>query len=171
MPGKSLIDQGYNRIVAHVGAVAKPFGFKRRGNLMRLTERGSCAIIQFQRSNSNNAETVRFTLNLSIVCGRLLDGFSPPLDRTSEMHGHVRERIGFLLPQPHDKWWMLDANIAPETIAEEIGSLVADSAIPFLREHLGCDKLQALWESGRAPGLTEFQRVRYLGVLRAEAAT
>ena len=85
-----------------------------------------------------------------------------PLEKASPWAGHLRERIGWLTPERMDKWWDISEDTDVEALASEISGLVAEKGAPYLLQYADKDSLIALWESGRSPGLTETQRLRYL---------
>jgi len=104
---RSAAEDIFGGIVKRVGEALKPLGVSRRGQIMRIVREGNCGIIGFQRSTSNSREQIKFTVNIGVVCGELLDGERSPgtVDKAALWDAHVSERIGFLLPGHNDKWW------------------------------------------------------------------
>ena len=164
-----MLDAGcertFDEVVNVTRATLATFGYKRSGSTFRKLAQDTCAIVQFQRSHFNAGASIKFAVNLSVVCGRLLEDWQPKLERAREMDGHLRNRLGFLMTPPHDKWW----EIAPETegaaLASEVSELIAGLGVPYLDRHMTTSALVALWRAGKSPGLTTTQRDRYLSVL------
>lgn len=160
------VEQNFKAVLAGIGACLSAHGFAKRGNAYRRLSSGNSAIIEVQRSQSSTSNAIRFTLNVGVICGRLLDDFQPNASKAGSMHAHLRERIGAFLPTREDKWWVIDAATNPDDLASEIGDLL-DAPVQFLLDHLTDVQLISLWETGTSPGLTKVQRQRYLRELKA----
>ena len=154
-----VVDRTANRL--------HPFGFTRWGLVMRLMAEGNAAIVSFQKSIYADADQLEFTINLSIVCGRLWTQEARPLSLAREVDGHLQERIGFLLDEPDDVWWSIEPGTDGDRLADEVSDLVATSAVPYLRQYLTTEALIELWASGESPGMTNIQRERFLRQLRS----
>jgi hypothetical protein len=101
-----------------------------------------------------------------VVCEALLDSYEPPLTTAGSAHGHLQERIGWLMPRPADHWWDITEATDVTALTSEVSDLIATKAAPYVMQYLDTDALIALWESGRSPGLTEKRRVEYLDKLK-----
>ncbi|MQB10734.1 MULTISPECIES: DUF4304 domain-containing protein [Agrobacterium] len=141
-------------------------GFVKRRNSLRKRMDDNVAIIEFQKSRSNTSERLLFTVNLAVVYGELQEGSCSHLEKTTSTDGHLRLRIGRLLPEPHDKWWEITGATDPIALANEVSGLIADKAAPYLEPYLNINELIALWESDRSPGLTSKQCAIYLKKLK-----
>ena len=104
----TAVQAAFIRVVDATADKLRPLGFVRWGLVLRLLGQGNAAIVSFQKSRHADDEELEFTVNLSIVCGRLLDSDARPLSLAQEVDGHLRERIGFLLDDPEDTWWSID---------------------------------------------------------------
>jgi len=144
-----------------------PLGFLRRGSVLRIMGPRTCGIVEFQRSTKSSQERLLFTVNLGVVCGDLLESGTADLTKAKVIDAHVRLRIGELLPGRPDKWWELTAHTDADALAREIGDLILDKAVPYIRQYLSVDSILALWESGLSPGLTNGRRVALLATLKA----
>jgi hypothetical protein len=164
MPDKS-VEQNFKELLEGIGRKLKTQGFTKRGNAYRRVESGNSAIVELQRSQSSTSDTIRFTINVGIVCGRLLDEYQPDVSKSGSMHAHLRTRIGAFLPGPADQWWDLDKTTEPDFLVAELSPLL-DVATRFLLDHASDAQLIALWESGQSPGLTDGQRQRVLSELK-----
>lgn len=166
MTTRPYVQEAFKRVVDAAAVPLKRAGFARRDKTFRKISGENVAIVEFQRSMSNTAEKLRFTVNLAIVCYSL-QLFERPLEKAHSYDGQLVERIGWLLPKREDKWWELTAAANVELIAAEVSRLVEEKAIPFLLPYLDTGTLIALWESGEGPGLTKVQRLRYLEMAKA----
>lgn len=171
------LDEIYKELLKVTGESLKPLGFFRRSNAFRLLSDGNCGLIEFQRSISNSSENLKFTVNLGVVCGELLDrgpfGDRGPagIQNARIIDAHLRERIGFLLPNRYDKWWEITIKTDTVSLAQEIVGLLVDKGVPYIKNRLETRALIELWESGKAPGLTEVQRISLLSELKKAVGT
>ncbi len=158
----------FSELVKAVGEKLKPLGYSRRGQVFRIIANNNCGLIGFQRSVSNTKENISFTINLGVVCGDLLDQTITQLKDAQIVDAHVSQRIGFLLPEYQDKWWQINDSVNFEQLNGEIMDLVSSKAVPYVSNFLNTNSIFSLWESGSSPGLTEFQRVRFLSKLKTK---
>ncbi len=159
----------YNFVVASSAEKVSSLGFVRRGATLRKLSHGNAAIIEFQKSTKNDRHELQFTINIGIVCGKLIEEWRPPLARAGSVDAHLRLRIGMLLPERFDKWWQITEETDRDRLVAEVSSLILDQAVPYLERYLDTNALVALWESGKSPGLTEMQRISYLALAKANA--
>lgn len=162
----AIAEQNFKELLDGIGRKLKPQGFIKRGNAFRRVASGNSAIIELQRSQSSTSDTIRFTINVGIICGRLLDEFQQDVSKAGSMDAHLRKRIGEFLPKPADQWWDLDGTTEANALVTELSPLL-DIATRFLLDHADDAQLIALWESGQSPGLTDRQRQRVLSELKA----
>lgn len=167
------VEQQFKAILAAANGVLKPAGFRKSGSTFRLFAEGNCAIVNFQRSQSSTADELKFTINTGVVSRRLFEARkifeNDKLETSKESDAHLRQRIGWLLPDKQDKWWILSGSRTASTVVAEIAAALADLAVPYLSAHLTDEALIATWESGQCPGLTEKQRVSFLAELKSAA--
>jgi hypothetical protein len=78
---------------------------------------------------------------------------------------HWNWRIGNLMPERIDTWWDISTAEQTEAAAAEISQAVAQYGLPRAMSIRSTADLVALWESGNCPGLSDFQRKKYLGYL------
>ena len=163
MSSHETLDRAFAELVRTIALKLKDRGFTRNGVKLQVKSDRNFGIIEFQRSTSSSAEGLRFTVNLGIILGDLLDRST----RTpGMMFAHVRQRLGHLMPDPSDRWWQLDAATQVDTLAGELASALIESGVPFIERYLKTQEVVSLWESGRSPGLTETQRNRLLTRLK-----
>lgn len=162
--GSTDLKTVFKNMVRTVATRLSVHDFAQRGLVLHKGVGSNVALIEFQLSDKTSKECVVFTVNLGIVCGELSDGAA---SRTaSVMDAHLRQRLGFLLPQRADKWWEITAHTNVIALADELSTTLEESALPYLDEHLDSRTLIALWESGKSPGLTAVQRARLLDQLK-----
>ncbi len=162
------VHQLFSRLVQAVAETLKPHGYKRQGQVFRALANGNCGIIGFQRSVTDTRDAIRFTMNLGIVCGDLCDLAATPLEKSQIADAHVSRRVGFLLPERQDKWWEVNTSTDCHQLSQEISNLISNMAVPYINQFMDTKAIYSLWESGQSPGLTEFQRARYLARLKSK---
>jgi hypothetical protein len=74
----TAVDAALLRVVDETADKLQPLGFVRWGPVLRLLAEGNAAIVSFQKSKYANDEEIEFTINLSVVCGRLLGSDARP---------------------------------------------------------------------------------------------
>jgi len=161
----------YDCVIESSAQMVSGLGFFRRGATLRKISDGNAAIIEFQKSSKSGHHDLLFTVNLGIVCGELIEEDQPPLARAGSINAHLRQRIGMLLPDRSDKWWQIAQGTDKGSLVTEVSSLIFYEAAPYLERHLDTNALVALWESGKSPGLTETQRMRYLAKINTVKAS
>jgi len=161
-----ILDGQYEKLIAEVADKLKPFGYARRGKVVKAIFGDNAVVVEFQKSAKSSGDKIVFTVNLGVVCGRLLDTERVDFKRSAIIDAHLSTRLGRLLPTPEDnKWWEISTSTDGEPLAKELSRSLIDIAIPYLESFKNTDALIALWQSGKSPGLTDGQRSRYLSEL------
>jgi hypothetical protein len=160
------LDLILNDVIAKTAMRLSDAGFRKNGSTFRRLFDAGAALIEFQKSRGNTKDVLSFTINLAVVCGPLLEPDGLTLQKARAIDGHLRERIGVLLPDRQDKWWEIDATTDANALADEVANTTGDIAVPYLLRYVDPHDLMALWETGRAPGLTEGARARDLEMLK-----
>jgi Domain of unknown function (DUF4304) len=168
---KTDAEELFSELVKAVGEKLKPLGYSRRGQVFRIIANNNCGLISFQRSTSNTKDSISFTINLGVICGYLWDVTIPQLKDAQIVDAHLSQRIGHLLPEHQDKWWQISSLVNFEQLSGEIVDLVSSKAVPYISNFFNTNSICALWESGKSPGLTEFQRVQFLSKLKSKLST
>ena len=160
----------FSQMVKTVGERLKPLGFSKRGTVFRIMGPDMCGLIEFQRSMGNTREQLRFTVNLGVVCGELLElqSRSLELSKARVIDAQIELRIGQLLPDRDDKWWEITADTDPDVLSMEVTDMIVNLAVPYVRQYLDVNAIIALWESGQSPGMTDRYRVELLAALKAK---
>ena len=168
MMPRAVLDTALGQVVEITAKKVEKLGFRRQGSILRILKQGNAGIIEFQKSTSNNSNRIFFTVNLAVICGVLLEPDQPSLEKARSMNAHLRQRIGMLMPGRPDKWWEISEASTVGILASEVSEVIATEGAPYVVRYLDVNELVALWESGRSPGLTETQRVRYLEKLQPQ---
>jgi len=159
------VERQFKSIIDGVGDKLGAEGFSKRGNAWRRLSDANVAIVEAQRSQSSTSEAIRFTFNVGVISQSLLEDWEPEAKKAGANRAHLRQRIGSFLDAPSDLWWTVTAESEVAYILAEVAPLL-DRALPFLARHVTDLGLIALWEEGQSPGLTDFQRHRYLEILK-----
>ncbi|MBE1530803.1 DUF4304 domain-containing protein [Actinomadura algeriensis] len=125
-----------------IAPALRGLGFVGSGVRYRLPDAGYWAQIGFQKSRSSTAETVKFTVNLSVIerdvweRARLVRGHLP--ERPSPNTGYVglgwTERIGGVMaPCSDEPWWTVRRGRPTAQVAAEVVAAIGDHALPALR--------------------------------------
>lgn len=158
------VESRFESLMAALKTTLKQLGYVKQGQKFRRTISGNIALIEIQRSISSDSVSIPLTVNLGIISTRLFDS-GRDIKKAGSDHAHMRERLGFLLSDPHDKWWEINGS-EDGAVIKEIVDLVTGKAVPFLEVHTSDTGLINLWKTGRSPGLTEGQRLRFLNQLQ-----
>jgi hypothetical protein len=169
MMSRAVLDADFRQVVEKTAEKVHKLGFRRQGSILRIVGECNAGIIEFQKSTSNTSSKILFTVNLAVVCGALLEPYQHSLGKARSMGAHLRERIGTLMPGGADKWWEISEGVAAGALASEVSEVIATEGAPYVARYLELNELIALWESGKSPGLTETQRVRYLKKLKSQS--
>ena len=103
----SNVQSSYKALIASLSESLKVAGFLRRANTFTFSYGNNVGIIEFQRSVKSSREAILFTVNVGVVLGDLLEGGLSFVRKDSILNAHLRQRIGALLPERTDKWWLL----------------------------------------------------------------
>jgi hypothetical protein len=166
---KSAAQGSLDLVVKATAQRLAPLGYKRSGLSFRLLRAPMAGLIVFQRSTSNTSECVKFTVNVGIVCGLLLNE-GVDLSKQGVWDAHNRTRLGEII-HGDDEWWTIDSTTDVHQMAAEIAGRVCDHAVPYIERSMNSAALIALWESGASPGLTRGQARESLAKLKHIVAT
>lgn len=153
-----------------VAPVLKAHGFKKQAKTFWLPGEGAWGVANFQSSARGERCAGRFTVNLGVALERLRDvsvGWTG--ERPKESDCHMRERLGFLLPDrlPQDYWWAVDPDTDLARLGDEMAALMAEVVVPFLVARTSEKALRDRWLDdvpGMGPG-----ELRYLRLLLERA--
>jgi len=153
-------------ILEQLDALLEPEGFKKKG-LTFFQDHGDVVhLIGMQKSLGSTDREIKVTTNLGVWIRALapIRAGKPDPPRLSD--AHWRQRIGTLLPERTDKWWSADSPANAKTVSISIVEALSKYGLPALHNLGTTDALIQLWHTGACPGLTAFQRDKYLQQLR-----
>jgi Domain of unknown function (DUF4304) len=148
-----------------IGPLLKANGFKKAGLAFERDGTDVIVVIAFQRSR-HGGDCDKFTANLGIGSKRI---FAFEDKRTNQRTPvdlcHWRMRLGRTLEDSADMWWELCGPADLPAVGDELQEILTTRALPLLSRMSSDEALRAEWRAGRAPGLTELQRLLNLSVL------
>lgn len=160
-------------LLERLHAILKPCGFRKKGaTFTRTIDDDVALLVNLQKSTGSDSASVRATVNLgvfSFVVSRACDHqdlWRHASATPSIWNCHWRERIGFLMPDPSDRWWTVTSVEEATKAGDEMGAALIRYGLPALDQVGSTDRLRALWARGESPGLSEKQREEYLAALR-----
>lgn len=142
---------------APISGLLKQRGFRKSGRKFSSFRPEATLLVALQSSVGSTQEVLRITCNLAIVLQAL-----GSRDRHDIWDSHWRERIGHFMPEPRDHWWVCSTDDSAMTAGREMAALLESQALPEMERLASRAAMIALWSSGRSPGLTEYQRTKYL---------
>jgi len=147
----------------------RPLGFKKKGSAL-VADRGDVLhVINLQKSTSSTADTRIVTINLGVYSKTLAGCLGTASSVASVWDCHWQERLGFLGPEPMDKWWTMQTESDAHKAGQEMIGLLTERALPLLEGLRTTEQLRALWATGNSPGITEMVRDRYLSILSRQS--
>jgi len=108
-----------------------------------------------------------FTINVGVISQRILSfyGQDPSIKKPDIWETHWRSRIGHLMPENEDVWWSIDQETEFEKLGQSLLGKIETFLLPNLHKIISDTALRDLWLSGKAPSLTDFQRLMFLCIL------
>jgi len=139
------------------------------GSVFRRAQQGNVAVLDFQKSTKTDKDSIVFTINLGVLCGHIMKTLDPKRreDEVRITDCHLRERIGFVVPEGRDIWWTITASTDEARYANQLTTAITQYVLPYLEKFLATENLHQLWKSGSCPGLTEYQRTHFLRILES----
>jgi hypothetical protein len=154
-----VLDAMYDLLASH--------GFRKRASSFKRDVADVVHLVQLQSSTKSTTDVLIATVNVGIFSRALEHRLKGPITDPTEADCHWRQRLGHLSPQPNDLWWEMRTEAAALTAAADVAAMIRDFALPALEHLSSTASLQALWASGRSPGLTEPARRRFLQAISA----
>ncbi len=159
----------FEALIKEVKSVLNPIGFKQQQNTFYIKQGNNWGLINFQISRSNTKHDIGFTINLEIVSGPIRD-FNrgekvttvPKLSEDSQWS----KRIGFLLPQKNDYWWHIYETTNMDLMQREIKEIILSIAVVEIKRNITDESLINQWLEGRGTGITKFNELLNVAILR-----
>lgn len=153
-------------IIGQIQQVLAPLKFRRRRHTFFADRNDVLWIVNIQKSIKSTKEALIVTVNLGILARSLAERTDGNSGHAEIWDCHWRSRLGHLMPENSDRWWRVASEEEASETAREVTLLLAEYGLPILEDLDSTDRLAALWETGKSPGLTAVQRDRYLSQLR-----
>jgi hypothetical protein len=117
----------YKHLFNAIGSFLKTHGFTKKGDTFYFLSEGNWGLVSFQKSKGSSKGAVKFTINLGVQSTTLTQVLgSNNSDKPSIEDCHWKKRIGFLLPQKQDYWWVIEEN---STSMENLVGCMANNLI------------------------------------------
>ena len=146
-------------ILAAMSELLRPVGFRKSGATFTRPLSDVVHLIGLQSSQSSTSTCFRMTLNLAVwVPAAAEDGNNGP----DILSAHWRQRIGTLMPERNDHWWVISSEEEGKVAVQEIGHALRAYGLTALDGLSTSEALARLWRSGASPGLTQRLAQRYL---------
>lgn len=152
-------------IIAEVKQLLHPLGFRKAGALFSRTSENVVHLIEVQGSRQSTSALAKFTINVGVFVPELIYPDVRDFGKPSIPEAHWRERLGSLSPEGSDLWWEVMTQAEAVAAAKDIAARLTTYALPALGGLPNIEALVMLWQSGRCPGLTDYQRKEYLATL------
>jgi uncharacterized protein DUF4304 len=163
MPTSDLL---FRRLLKDLRLTLAEHGFRRNSQNFVIESSECWGVINFQRSLYSSAQQKRFTINIAIAAKRILRFYGEPEDKPPLHYKcHWEIRLGQLIPGQSDRWWTFPDESSYEPVLTEVTELIADRAVPVVKDHLTEEKLLALW--GENVGGFEYPMLKYKSILLA----
>ena len=141
-------------------------GFRRKKSTYMKKSDCYLYLMNWQISNDDLPGEIKFTINTGIhdlKLAKILEEEALP----DVWDCHLNERIGFLMPEQDDKWWILKVTFpVPHHLTDEMLGVAKKYVLPFFLKFTNSEDLRKMWETGMAPGQTDRQRLYFLELLR-----
>jgi hypothetical protein len=125
-------------------------------------------IIEIQRSIRGTAGAVRFRINYGVMSVRLAEFFGALRSELASYEVqacHWIDRAGPQSDLTGDGWWEIGAADDLPVVASDVLHVLNQVVLPAFGQLAREDDLVTLWLTGRAPGITEGQRLANLATL------
>jgi hypothetical protein len=149
-------------VLAQLKAALEPLGFRQAGTLFLHERPEVVQLVELQSSQAEDAAHIAVTVNLGVYASELVDADIREYIRPSIPQAHWRERLGILMPQRRDKWWTIESAEQAATVGADIAVNLEEYGLPPLAKIPDLAALMKIWQAGASPGLSDYQRRRYL---------
>jgi hypothetical protein len=120
-------------------------GFKGSGQSFSLPSDENWVLLGFQKMMSSNSQAVRFTVNVTAFPKqawaeeRQARDFLPERPSPNTWYGYNlwQRRIGHLLPDRQDHWWLVTPGRSTESVAGEVLDAIHTYVLPAIEAQLG----------------------------------
>jgi hypothetical protein len=156
-------------LLAQLRAALEPHGYKQAGALFLRDLPEVVHLVELQSTHGDAAMHIAVTVNLGVFAPALVDSNIRNYIRPSIPQAHWRERLGILMPERRDKWWSVESVENAGCVGAEIAVSLEEYGLAPLAKIASVAALRKIWDAGVSPGLSEYQRRRYLERLAASS--
>ena len=160
----------FSAFVSPVRVALKAQGFSGSSALFQRSSHDVTHLVQLQRSRYPSPAVMKVRVNLAIWVNALAPVRAGRPEAPSEAGAHWREGIGFLMQPRSDHWLSFSSEAQAQQAGTEASSLLLSAAMPLFDTLSDASAIRNCWRSGSSPGITEFQRVKYLARLEEALA-
>lgn len=158
--------EAYKLLLKDITSMLKEQDFKKVGSYYYYQQDNNIGILSVQKSLNSSSSKIKFTINVGVFCTSIYrfihyeDKKNPTIDNC-----HWKTRIGLLMPENEDKWWIIENDSDTELLRKELFHMMNFYVIPAIKNHITDNQLEKYWLDGKSDGLTEYQRYVYLTIL------
>jgi len=168
-------DAFHKFLLLDLAPVLKSAEFSRSSNTFRKWTNDVCLIVNLQGNKWNTADRYQFTINLGVFSpaayrlehelGWTFPDFVSFSDEDSkeyeqdwaqrlaaprEVDCHWRERLGWLMPEPSDKWWELQSESQIPSLSREVPPSLVRWGLPAIERLASNEALRDCFLTGRS---------------------
>lgn len=157
----------FTELLSSLAPARKRLGLSKRGQNFYLRQEGNWGVINFQRSVSSAKDRIRFTVNLGIYFQVLAKFFHKWKDSAFPTHTecHWQKRIGHLLSERQDKWWVIDDSTTVQALRDELEPALL-VAVSEMEKYIKDEAFRDILLAGSCDGVdSDANRLRLLSVL------
>lgn len=126
----------------------KAKGYKKTGSNFRLyLPDGLCKIVNFQKSQFNDRDECRFTINIGLYFQKNPE---QPYLMFKEYECQIRTRVsGISQRYVGDHWWVLTERTDSEKLCAELRALMQEDILPWLDQFSCCRDVIRVGQTGK----------------------
>ena len=126
----------------------KAKGYKKTGSNFRLyLPDGLCKIVNFQKSQFNDRDECRFTINIGLYFQKNPE---QPYLMFQEYECQIRTRVaGISRRYVGDHWWILTERTDSEKLCAELLALMQEDILPWLDQFSCCRDVIRVGQTGK----------------------
>ena len=152
MTAKSPSSKAVDAVIqGEVKTFLKSEGFRKSGRTFYRRKGEMIQVVYFPTSWLNTPDEAQFSVNLDVVLPYYHEKWTgQPLPKNPSSAAAIcSQRLGFLLPEGTDKWWIVTPSMDYAPLSRELAELIRSMGLPyldkaadlhFLRESLGSEK-------------------------------
>jgi hypothetical protein len=156
----------YTSLISRISDILETYSYIKKGETFYYYDSNNWGLVNFQKEKSISSTGLSFTINLGICSNSLRVFFGRDTNKKPKIEEcHWRKRIGLLLKNKKDYWWIIKNDSSIESIIKEIKTVLVEQALTEIKKYISDEDLEKYWLSGVASGITEFERYMYLTIL------